>query len=42
MRRWLPWIALALILWWVIQDPAGAAAAVHHIRTFFGDIGSGR
>ena len=39
MRRWLPWIILGLIVWWAVDNPHSAALAVHHIATFFSDLG---
>jgi hypothetical protein len=28
------WIVLAFIIWWVIEDPTGAAHVVHNIGNF--------
>ena len=30
----LGWLALAFVLWWVIEDPTAAAHVVHNIGTF--------
>jgi hypothetical protein len=34
MRKWLPWLAAALIVWWIATDPHGAAAFAHHLGGF--------
>lgn len=34
------WALLALIIWWVIEDPAGAAQVVHNIGTFLSNAAS--
>lgn len=41
MRKWLPWLVLALIVWRVSTDPHGAATAVRHIGLFFSLTGKG-
>jgi len=28
------WLVLAFVIWWVIEDPTGAAHVVHDIGTF--------
>ena len=30
----LGWLALAFVIWWVIEDPTAAAHVVHNIGTF--------
>lgn len=35
------WALLALIIWWVIEDPAGAAQVVHNIGIFLSSAASG-
>ncbi len=30
----LGWLALAFVVWWVIEQPAAAAHVVHNIGTF--------
>jgi hypothetical protein len=37
MRKLLPWLALAIAAWWIVTDPAGAAAAIRHL---FADLGT--
>lgn len=34
VRKWLPWLALALAIWWIVSDPHGAAAFAHHGEAF--------
>ena len=34
MKRIVVWLLVALIAWWVIQDPASAARLVHGIGGF--------
>jgi len=35
------WLALALVVWWVIQQPTSAAHVVHNIGTFLSTAASG-
>lgn len=35
------WLALAALMWWVIQSPTGATHVVHNIGTFLSDAASG-
>ncbi len=35
---WWHWIIVVLVAWWIIANPAAAAADVHGIGAFFGDI----
>jgi len=35
------WLALALVIWWVIQEPTSAAHVVHNIGTFLSTAASG-
>jgi|HubBroStandDraft_4_1064222.scaffolds.fasta_scaffold4786865_1 hypothetical protein len=48
--RWLGWLIVAFVVWWIIEDPHGAALAAQHIAHgfdvaftgishFIGDIG---
>ena len=30
MKKWLPWLLAAFVLWWVISDPHGAALFARH------------
>ncbi len=41
MKKWLPWLVLGLLAWWIVADPHGAAAAWRHIGLFFRDLTSG-
>ena len=35
------WAAVAFVLWWVIEQPTGAAHLVHNIGTFLTAAASG-
>ena len=35
------WLALALVIWWVIEAPTSAAHVVHNIGTFLSSAASG-
>lgn len=35
------WALLALVIWWVIEDPVGAAQVVHNAGTFLSNVASG-
>ena len=35
------WLALAVVIWWVIESPTSAAHVVHNIGTFLSSAGSG-
>ena len=37
----LKWVIIAFVVWWVIQQPAGAAHLVHNIGTFLSNAASG-
>lgn len=41
LKTILGWLAVAFILWWVIQQPTDAAHFVHNIGTFLTDVASG-
>jgi hypothetical protein len=34
LKTILGWLAVAFIVWWVIEQPTGAAHVVHNIGTF--------
>jgi hypothetical protein len=34
LKTVLGWLAVAFVIWWIIEDPAGAAHVVHNIGTF--------
>ena len=35
------WAAVAFVVWWVIEQPAGAAHLVHNIGTYLSTAASG-
>jgi hypothetical protein len=37
----LGWMAVAFIIWWVIEQPGGATHITHNIGVFFTTVGSG-
>jgi hypothetical protein len=37
----LKWLAIAFVIWWVIQEPANAAHLVHNIGNFLTSAASG-
>jgi len=41
LKTVLGWLAVAFILWWIIEDPAGAAHVVHNIGTFLTSVAHG-
>ena len=41
LRKWLPWLAAALIVWWIATDPAGAAAFAHKAGDFISKAAHG-
>ena len=34
LKSILGWLALAFVIWWIVEQPAGAAHVVHNIGTF--------
>ena len=34
LRTVLGWLAVAFLVWWIIEEPAAAAHVVHNIGTF--------
>lgn len=34
MKKWLPWLLLALIIWWIAENPHAAAAFAHQAGAF--------
>ena len=42
VRKWLPWLLLALLIWWAVDNPHAAAVAWHHIGLFLRDLPSGK
>ena len=41
LKTILGWLAVAFIVWWVIEQPTGAAHIVHNIGTFLTTVASG-
>jgi hypothetical protein len=37
----LKWLAVAFVVWWVIQEPTAAAHLVHNIGTFLTNAAHG-
>jgi hypothetical protein len=34
LKSILGWLAVAFVIWWIVEDPAGAAHVVHDLGTF--------
>jgi hypothetical protein len=34
LKTVLGWLAVAFVIWWIIEAPSGAAHVVHNIGTF--------
>jgi hypothetical protein len=41
LKTVLGWLCVAFIVWWVIEQPTGAAHVVHNIGTFLTTAASG-
>jgi hypothetical protein len=41
LKTVLGWAAVVFIVWWMIEDPTGAAHVVHNIGTFLTTIAHG-
>jgi hypothetical protein len=41
MKTVLGWVALAFVIWWVIEQPAAAAHLVHNIGVFLSNAAIG-
>jgi hypothetical protein len=41
LRSIVGWLALALVIWWVIEEPASAAHVVHNIGAFLSSAAHG-
>lgn len=41
MKKFLPWLALALAVLWIVHNPAGAAATIHQLLTGLSTFASG-
>jgi hypothetical protein len=40
LRKWLPWLAAAFVVWWIISDPHGAAQFAHQAGAFLRHAGT--
>jgi hypothetical protein len=41
LKSVLGWLAIAFVVWWIIEQPAGAAHVVHNIATFLTSMAHG-
>jgi hypothetical protein len=41
LKTILGWLAVAFVLWWIIEDPAGAAHVVRNIGDFLASAARG-
>jgi hypothetical protein len=41
LRTVLGWLAVAFIIWWIVEDPTGAAHVAHNIGTFLTEAAHG-
>jgi hypothetical protein len=41
LKTILGWAVVAFLIWWVIEQPTGAAHVVHNIGTFLSTVASG-
>jgi hypothetical protein len=41
LRSILGWLALAFVIWWIIEEPTAAAHVVHNIGTFLTNAAHG-
>jgi hypothetical protein len=41
LKSILGWLAIAFVVWWVIEQPTGAAHVVHNIGTFLTSVAHG-
>ena len=41
LKTVLGWVALAFVIWWVIEQPAAAAHLVHNIGVFLSNAAHG-
>ena len=41
LKTVLGWVALAFVIWWVIEQPAAAAHLVHNIGAFLSSAAHG-
>jgi hypothetical protein len=38
LKQALGWLAVAFVVWWIIEDPTGAAHVIHNIGTFLSSV----
>jgi len=41
LKTILGWLAVAFIIWWIIEQPTGAAHVVHNIASFLTAVAAG-
>jgi hypothetical protein len=41
LKTILGWVAVAALVWWVIEQPTGVAYIVHNVGTFMSTAASG-
>ena len=41
LKTVLGWLAVAFVIWWIIEDPSGAAHVVHNIGYFLASAARG-
>jgi hypothetical protein len=41
LKTILGWVAVAFVVWWIIEDPEGAAMVVHNVGTFLSSAARG-
>ena len=41
LKSILGWLALAFVVWWIIEQPSGAAHVVHNIGEFLTSVAHG-
>jgi hypothetical protein len=41
LKTILGWAVVAFVIWWIIEQPTGAAHVVHNIGTFLSTTASG-
>jgi hypothetical protein len=41
LKTVLGWLAVAFIVWWIIEQPTGAAHIVHNIGVFLTTVAAG-
>ena len=41
LKTVLGWLAVAFVVWWIVEDPTSAAPVVHNIGTFLSSAAHG-